>query len=230
MLNIERVRETIRKNRATSYGLTIVVGLPFPAHICARIGQLQQQIEALVPGRFVWYSPEQCHATVVAPLRGLYRPAPPVQQQELPANLAGFFKALAAFAGQTRPFTLALAGVYLMPNGVVLLSEQTVGQQLAVRLQNFPELDRPKHLRGLSVSIGYLNSPNPVATGQQKQRVAQSLQAMAAASIGQTMVQQLWLVHYANRTLNQVVGKVALPLGRSTCRPVEQWPGELGIA
>jgi hypothetical protein len=43
------------------------------------------------------------------------------------------------------------------------------------------------------------------------------------------VVQKVWLVHYANRTLDRIVGKVPFTLGRTNALTVEQLLQELGI-
>ena len=124
----EKVQQTIRKNTATSYGLTLVIGLPFPPEISTRIQSTQQYLESLVPGRFTWYGLEHLHATLVAPLRGRYRDFPPLQREELPTDLQGFTQNLANFFAHYPPFSLELAGVHLSNNGFVLVSENLSSQ------------------------------------------------------------------------------------------------------
>ena len=68
-LDEARVQQTIHKNTATSYGLTLVAGLPFPAEIGSRVQAIQAQLEPLAPGRFTWYGVDHLHVTLVAPLR-----------------------------------------------------------------------------------------------------------------------------------------------------------------
>ena len=83
----QRVKQTIHKNTATSYGLTLVIGLPFPVEIRGRIQNIQKKLEASAPGRITWYGAEHLHTTLFAPLRGRYREGPPLQREELPADL-----------------------------------------------------------------------------------------------------------------------------------------------
>ena len=80
MFDEEKVRQIIRKNQATSYGLTLVIGLPFPSDIGSRVQLIQRQLEALTPGHFFWYGLDHLHATLVAPLRGRYRDHPALQR------------------------------------------------------------------------------------------------------------------------------------------------------
>src|SRR5581483_10938547 len=65
----ETVSKTIWKSTATSYGLTLVAGLPFPYTICTSIRCVQEQLDLLAPGGFTWYECHYLHTTVVAPLR-----------------------------------------------------------------------------------------------------------------------------------------------------------------
>jgi hypothetical protein len=43
-------------------------------------------------------------------------------------------------------------------------------------------------------------------------------------------VKQVWLVHYANRMLNRIVGRVPLTLGQANSLTVENLLRELGVA
>lgn len=225
-----KIQETLRKNRAVSYGLTLVAGLPFPANITTQIQAVQGRLEGLLPDRFAWYGPEQLHVTLFAPLRGRYRESPLLQRTELPANLDGFANDLNIFFGQQPPFSLALAGVRLTPEGNVLITEKSLAQQLAAGLQKYPELDLPKHLRGRQVVIGYFNTGRPFASAEEEARLAdRGLIQMADISIGQMTVRRVWLVHYANRTLNRVVGKVGFDLGQPNSITAARLIEALGI-
>jgi hypothetical protein len=224
-----KVRQTIRKNTATSYGLTLVVGLPFPAEIGNRIWHIQGQLEALAPGCFTWYGLDHLHATLLAPLRGRYRDSPPLQREELMADLQGFIQSLIDFFAQHQPFSLELAGVHVTAEGFVMVGENTLVQQLASNLRRYPEFDSPKHLRGLHVAIGYLNTGRPFATDEESVRFEMALAQLTEAPVGRVMVQQIWLVHYANRTLNRIVGKVPFTLGQTNTLDDENLLQELGI-
>jgi hypothetical protein len=214
ILSEDKIRETIEKNRTPSYGLTLVAGLPFPAEINQRVHVIQQQLEALLPGRFTWYEPTQFHTTLFAPLRGRYRPSPPLQREELPPHLADFIHDLSIFFAQQPPFTLELAGVHLNPAGLVIISEKTLRQQLATYLQKYPELDQPKSPGGLHVSIGYLNHIHPFTSPAEARNFEAALANLFSLSVSSVMIEQVWLVHYANRTFDHLVGKVAFQLGQ----------------
>jgi hypothetical protein len=211
----EKVEQTIRKNTATSYGLTLVIGLPFPAEISTRIQSLQQQLEALAPGRFTWYGLDHVHATLVALLRGRYRDFPPLQREELPADLQGFTQDLAGFFAQHQPFVLELAGLHISDNGLVLVGQNTFEQQLASSLKEYPELDQPKHPGGLHAAIGYCNTNRPFTTDEEIAPLEAALSEFIRIPIGSMTVGQVWLVHYTNRTLNRIIGKVPFVLGQA---------------
>jgi hypothetical protein len=230
MLVEEKIRQTMYKNTATSFGLTLVVGLPFPAEICNRIRHVQGQLEALAPGRFTWYGADHLHATLAAPLRGRYREQPPLGREELPADLPGFTRDLGDFFAQRRPFSLELVGAHVTPEGLVIIREHTLTQQLASSLQAHPQLDQPKHHRGLHVNIGFFNTVRPFDTDEKQAHFESGLAQLAHTPVGQMRVQQVWLVHYANRTLNRIVGKVPFTLGRANDFTVEHLLRELGIA
>jgi hypothetical protein len=48
--------------------------------------------------------------------------------------------------------------------------------------------------------------------------------------IGRMTVHQVWLVHYANRTLNRIVGKVPFTLGGRNPLTAERLLQDLGIS
>jgi hypothetical protein len=226
----DKVRRTIQKNTATSYGLSLVVGLPFPDEICARIGRIQQQLEALAPGRFTWYGLDHLHATLFAPLRGRYREGPPLQREELPADLEGFVRDVVSFFVQLDPFSLELAGVHVSQDGVAEVRENTLVQRLVSSLHRYPELDEPKHRAGLHIAIGFLNKIPPFDTDEGRACFEAGLDQFMSTPVGQVTVQQVWLVHYANRTLDRIVGKVPLALGRANTLTATRLLRELGIA
>lgn len=225
----EKIRQTLCKNTTISFGLTLVVGLPFPAEIRARIQRIQEQLEALAPGRFTWYGADHLHATLVAPLRGRYREQPPLGREELPADLPGFTRDLGDFFAQQRPFSLELAGARVTPEGLIIIAENTLTRQLASSLQAYPELDRPKHHKGLHVNIGFFNTVRPFDTNEEQSRFELGLAQLVNAPVGLVRAQQVWLVHYANRTLNRIIGKTPFTLGRANDLGVERLLRELGI-
>jgi hypothetical protein len=226
----EKVRQTIRKNTAASYGLSLVIGLPFPAEIRNRVGHIQGQLETLAPGRFTWYGVEHLHATLVAPLRGRYREGSPLGREELPADLQGFTDDLVNLFAQRQPFALELAGVHITPEGFVMVGENILVGQLASTLLRYPELDQPKHLKGLPVAIGFFNAVRPFASDEEQACFETALARFRDTPVGQVTVGQVWLVHYANRTLSRIVGKVAFTLGRTNDLAAERLLRELDIA
>lgn len=216
-LDPERVRRTLHKNLATSFGLTLAVGLPFPRPMLDRLAQLRNQIEALLPGHFRWYAPDHLHATVLALLRGRYREGPPLQRHELPADFDGFVETLNACFDALQPFTIDLDRLLLTPDGQVLALGPDPGrvrQQVAERLASFPGLDRPKDPDGWHITLGCLQTPLPIATEAKQAGFEVSWTELRASSLGAIVVDQVWLVHYADRTLSRIVGKTPIRLGR----------------
>jgi hypothetical protein len=228
----EQVRQAIRKYQATSYGLTLVAGLPFPADICNRVALIQRQIDVLAPGRFFWYDSHHLHVTLAALLRGRYRDHPALQREELPADLQGFVADLASFFAGQPPFSIELGRANIAPDGTVVVdaaSESTLVRQLTTVLRQYPTLDQPKHEGSLHMSIGYLNAVRSLAAGDENSRLEEGLSQLADVSIGRMVVRQIWLVHYADRTLNRIVGKTLYILGQTRAVRVERWLQELGI-
>jgi 2'-5' RNA ligase superfamily len=225
----EKVDTTFHKNTTASYGLTLVAGLPLPRAISKQVKQVQAHLETLAPHRFSWYGLDQLHATVLAPLRGRYRAAPALCREELPVDLTGFLHDLSDCFIQQSPFSLQLAGVRIAEDGMVLVHERTLMQRLMARLSRHPELDRPKHDGGLHISIGYLQTSNPFASNTERLLFQAELSRFAEIPIGDLTIRQVWLVHYGNRTLSRIVGKVLLKLGQPNQLSVPRVLAELGI-
>ena len=209
--------------------LTLAIGLPFPAEIRGRIQNIQKKLEVSAPGRITWYGAEHLHTTLFAPLRGRYREGPPLQREELPADLPDFTRELSNFFRQRQPFTLELQGVHSTPDGRVVVRENTLAWQLASCLQNYPKLDRSKHHKGLHINIGFFNAAQPFATDEERARFETALAQFIDTPVDRMTVGQVWLVHYANRTLNRIVGKVPFTLGRANALSVERLLQKLGV-
>lgn len=230
-LEPERMRRTLRKNLTTSFGLTLAVGPPLPQPMLDRVVQLQNQIELLLPGRFRWYAPEHLHATVLALLRSRYREWPPLQCHELPADLDGFVETLNACFGELQPFPLDLDRLLVTPDGQVRVGGSDPGrvrQRFAERLASFPGLDRPKDADGWHITLGFLQMPAPAAEAEQA-NFEDSWAELRTCSLGTMLVDQVWLVHYADRTLSRIVGKTPLRLGRLDRLTADRFLSVLGI-
>lgn len=209
-LDPDRVQRALHRNLATSFGLTLVVGLPFPRPLLARVVQLRDRSDSLAPAGLRWYAPDHLHSTVLALLRSRYREGPSLQRTELPQDLEGFVATLNACFGTLQPFVLNLDKLFLTPDGQLLAVGPDPGrvrQQVAQRLASWPGLDRPKDLSGWHVTLGFLQTS-----------ALASFEAgwveLQGSSIDAVLVDQVWLVHYADRMLSRIVGKAPLPLGR----------------
>lgn len=232
VLDPKRMQTTLSKNQAISFGLTLVVGLPFPRPILAPIRRLRAQTEALLRGRFRWYALEHLHATVMAPLRGRYRDAPPLRCEDLPADLDGFVEVLNTCFSALRPFTLELDRLHLAPDGRMLALGPDAGQvrqRVAERLASLPGLDRPKDLDGWHVTLGYLQTPTPFATEAEQADFQVGWAELQTSLLGVVVVDQVWLVHYADCTLSRIVGKAPLLLGRPNMLTPDSLLAALGI-
>jgi hypothetical protein len=103
-LDPHRMRELLKKNLATSFGLTLVVGLPLAPPILAQLARVRAAVEAQLPGQYQWYASKHLHATVMPLLRGRYREAPPLQLHELPADLNSLADRLDECFSALQPF------------------------------------------------------------------------------------------------------------------------------
>lgn len=225
----EKIRTAIWQSTATSYGLTLVIGLPFPYTICSRIQHIQDQLDTLAPGGFTWYDRDHIHATLVALLRGRYREAPPLRREELPSDLEDFTSDLGNLSTKLQPFPLELANVEITDEGFVMIAASGPIPNLSFTFQKYPKLDRPKQNHGLHVTIGYLKTQELFASDEERERFREGFSQIMHTHVGQIMVQQVWLVHYANRTLNRIIGKIAFDLGRPNSLTAERLLGSLGI-
>lgn len=227
ILDSQQMQMTQSKNLATSYGLTLVVGLPFPPSLLAQVTRLEERIDAAWPGGFRWRAPSHLHATVMAPLRGRYRAGPPLQRDELPADLAGFVEALNRCFTALDPFPLDLGWLCLAPDGRLLALGADPGRvraQVAARLAPFAGLDRPKARTGWHMTLGDVQSPEIAAGGERALGVASWARSLGALDVG-----QVWLVHYADRLLSQIVGKTPLQLGQPNVLTEASFLTALGI-
>ena len=226
----DEVYTTIHKYAAKSYGVTIVAGYPFTLDINERIREAQERIESVAPERFVWYSSDYLHATIVALLRGRYRSGLPVQQTELPMNLHQYIENLEQSLEGMQPFTLELLGIKIGETGVVAVDVRASETSGIQELRNLLMLDQPQHNLKLHISIGYLNTPQPFSTRDEYQRFEQEFTKIKDSAIALVDVEQVWLVHYSNRMLNQVVGKMPLQVGRSNQLTAERLLKKLRIS
>lgn len=232
ILVAERVRQTGLKNQNTSYGLTIVAGLPFSGALRKGFAQAQSQLEQLAPGCFTWYETGHLHTTLLAPLRGRYRESPPLRRDELPADLARFVHTLGRSFESIRPFSLTFDRFLLTSHGLALATAPDtdgVRRRVAACLQPFPELDPPKHLDEWHVTLGYLHTTTPFASEDEQTRFEAGLVRLPDGPPLQLAVDGLWLVHYANRMLDRIVGRVALALGKPNLLDPDPVLADLGI-
>ncbi len=94
-----------------------------------------------------------------------------------------------------------------------MISAHYPGQDQSFTFLQYPELDQPKQTCGLHMTIGFLKTPEPFSSNQERERFNEGLSQIMSGDIGQALIQRAWLVHYANRTLNRIIGKVALDSG-----------------
>jgi hypothetical protein len=231
-VDLERLQATLTKNLSTSFGLTLVMGLPFAQPILDRAEQLAGEIERLLPDRFCWYALDHLHATVTAPLRGRYREAPPLQRSELPADLDGFAKTLNDCFAALPPFPMGLETLHLATDGQMLAfgaDPARVRQRVAECLAPFPGLDPPKDLDGWHMALGYLQSPTPFAIEAEQTTFETGWAKLQASSLGSMVVDRVWLVHYADRRLRRIVGRAPLLLGRPNALTADSLLVALGI-
>jgi hypothetical protein len=217
VLNLDpaQVADLIRKNSGISYGLTIVAGLPFSPEATGVLAAVQRQVEEWLPGRFRWYGPDHLHASIYAPLRSQDRP---LRREDLPPDLDGFARDLRDVIAGWPPFTLALAGVQLGPDGALIVGEDSLESRLVSRLSRHPQAAAPKHARGLATVIGFLGAPEPFRSGEERVQFEGELAGLRDVEIGPTAVDRLWLVHYDHRTLSHIIGKAPLELGHRPAR------------
>lgn len=218
---------------AASYGLTLVAGLPLPAAIGARLQAVQAQVEANVPGRFYWYDPTYFHITLYAPLRGRYRDHPPLQRDELPADLDAFTADLCHLFAHLQPFPLLLTGVRFTDGGYIAASVRDghgLQQQIASAFARHPELNHPNYFGDLHITLGYLNAPCEALTQTEIDFLGTDFGAVMSRPIGEVLVDKVWLVHYTNRTLRHLQGKIPFVLGQVCAITPQLLLGALGIA
>lgn len=108
----------------------------------------------------------------------------------------------------------------------------TIRKDILTCLHTYKSLDQPQQLEGaLHISIGYINQQRPFNNDLES---AQFAQGIADANntfcpMGEIVVDKLWLIHYANRTLDKVIGKAPLQLGRTNSLSPETFCSDLGF-
>jgi 2'-5' RNA ligase len=232
------------KNRRPSYGLTLVAGMPFPPQVSTQAQALQEGIERQVPGVFTWYAPEHLHLTLAAPLRGRYRDGPPLRAAELPPQFPAFLAALQDRLRQQDPFPLSFCRADLAEHGSVLWRAEAGGDlwnDAPALIEKVPGFDRQNPAHTPHVTLGYVRRlDRPAAEllasvqawlereAEAKERLER--RAVPDSAAAQATIDRLWLVHYANRTLDRVLGQVELPLGRPSDLSVSEMIAKLQFA
>jgi 6-phosphofructokinase 1 len=221
-INPDEVYTTIHKNSVSSYGLTLVAGMPFPATISEQIKEQQEQLDRCAPGRFIWYSSDHLHITLVALVRGRYREAQPVRSTELAEDLPNYIGRFNHVLDQIRPFPLELGCPTITASGSVIIKVNEPAQSIVPTLRKSLALDQPPASINLHISMGYLSTPMLFSEEAEQQRFEAGYAQLTERALGCITVQQVWLVHYANRMLNRIVGKIPLDLGQPNQLTVEQ--------
>lgn len=227
-----RIQRMLQKNQATSYGLTLVVGLPFAQAFREQAAALQEELEKVAAGAFTWYQPAQMHATVYAPKRGDYARSGPLRGEEMP-GLDAYLAHLAGHYAQLAPFVAQLGTPTLTPDGVLIFHEMQGMARPAPPLPALPPawLDKPKHSGGgLVCSIGYLRQPERLQAAERRAAISETLVAANGQGATAAPIEHVWLVHYRTRTLGDIVGRLAFPLGRRQEMDSAQMYAALGLA
>lgn len=212
----EKLLATARKNQVSSYGLTLVAGLPLPAALLGQIKLIQEQLEGVAPDCFTWYQPAHIHITLYAPVRSRELERPPLAQADLSPDLDNFVVALNQCVAGLTPFRMNLVSAHLTAIGHIIIRAEGVAAVKAHFIKTLTPIlgaaapkDSPDRIHG---TIGYLHKlPTEVERGRLQEALAQINQM----EIGRVLVKQIWLVHYAHRTLNDIVGKLPLLPGQA---------------
>jgi hypothetical protein len=217
-INPEEVRTTITKNQSLSYGLTLVAGLPLPTQLSRTIQQAQALLENSLEGRFIWYQPTQMHVTLSALLRGRYRQFPPLERNDLPSNIDTFFNEFQDFLATQAPLQIQWHEFNLMPNGLLICRAQCskgFSDRLINLLWKYPTFNlHQKDPYDLHLTIGYLTTPEPFLNAKEGYLFKKTLLNLQEDEMETYQVDRVWLIHYANRTLNSILGKISFILGK----------------
>ena len=145
-------------------------------------------------------------------------------------DLDGFTRDLNALCTAVQPFVFELSGVRITEEGLVIVLGNAFIEKSIFFLQNYPELDEPKRKSGYwHVTIGYLRTIQPFSSDEEQKQFESGFMPIKNSVIGQTTVRQVWLVHYANRTLSLIIGKSAFALGGTNSLDGGQLLEHLGI-
>lgn len=209
----DKVKELIRKNENTSYGLTLVAGLPLPKKISRALLQCQKNLETALPGRFAWYKEENMHVTLRPLLRGRYRDHPHLQFNEIPQPVDDFFHDLQMTVALWQPICLHFLGSYLTESGALYIDVAPITLPFARLDDHYPDLFHPNPLERWHISVGYWHSAEQEYSSADRKCLSHIIGQLGQQAIGKMIARRVWLVHYSNRQLNRFIGKVTLPLG-----------------
>jgi hypothetical protein len=137
-------------------------------------------------------------------------------RQELPPDLDTFAAALKHCVAELAPFTINLGSTHLSPVGHLIIRTDGAAAAKAHLIKTFAPIlgaaapkDSPDRIHG---TIGYLHK---LPTEVERVHLQEALTQINRTEIGRMTVKQIWLVHYAHRILNDIVGKLPLLLGQA---------------
>ena len=82
-----------------------------------------------------------------------------------------------------------------------------IQKRIATTFAHYPELHHPDRFDDLHVTLGYLNAPGESLTDAEMGFLSEGFGEIENLPIGEMLVDKVWLVHYANRTLNRILGR-----------------------
>jgi 2'-5' RNA ligase len=198
------------RNAHPAYGLTLVADYPLPDYVLGGIERLRQVCRRALGDGVVLYPDDHLHLTVYSLLRSRTDLLP---EDVLATVWSRWLPRLAAVAGQLPSLTVPLNGLSITFNGAVLVcGAATDGLRwLQEQVSQLPGVAAPRDIPP-HITIGQVS--RPCGTPEAFDRTMATLYPHAADPVGTLRSDQLRLLYYRSRLLDQVIQQVSIPLGQ----------------
>lgn len=200
--------EMLYRNERRNYGLTVVLGYPLPSSITEHVERLKRAYHEITPGRIRFSGPEAYHLTVY----GLKRSRQdPYDQDKLGPILGRLRQVLYAKLSRVEILAVSLAGSLVTQEGTIIIcgAENETLDQIRTAISQIDGVD-PLKTRSNHITIGQFTQP--IGSPEAYQKALQAMGQLRDYPVGELSVQDLKLVYYRNRLLQDVVSQEIIRL------------------
>ena len=203
-----KLAAALSRNQGTSYGLTLVAGCPLPPVVTGYIEQVKRVLKEIAPGLVDFGQSQAYHLTVY----GLRRSrAQPLGEEEIRTFLDRLDQALWTELRDLAPFSLPLTGSLVTEDGAVLIcgGESETLTRLRAAIGQVEGVDLLKSAAN-HIRIGQFR--RPFGSPQAYWQAMDAIERLQQLTLGDLVVDELKLVYYRRRLLDDLVSQVTLPL------------------